>query len=422
MGFVNFLEIVRKLFVDLDQMDVVGKFGNLLTQGVYSVAIPFHPFGGAIDIIVVRQQDGSFRSTPWYVRFGKFQGVLKGAEKIVRIDVNGIESNFHMYLDNSGEAYFIREAFSGKNSEANEAMNDSDIVDGMQVESSLDIDKNDKKDDTRENEGSNSNVVESVDEHSSHDGSVVLSDYGSSRYENLDIEHLMESDNLNSDVVLVSVDGHIITAPISSMDNTEDLQLSTPQFHLGPGEGATFREENVEFTSGEAPWAADYFSDIEASTPRVAFGNVSTLKNDNSASRLEVCKEDEEIKENDEDQQEKSPQSHLAADEAEDGYLGELRENSCRVIDLDQKDNIVLIEKNLGDKDDSGSQEIVDHTVDNDKIPEKDIDIVVGGERMGNSPGVASKDEYSKIETVEIKKLFSCDDMKSVSSPSKDSK
>ncbi|KAM7464110.1 hypothetical protein LguiA_032231 [Lonicera macranthoides] len=356
-------------------MDVVGKFGNLLTQGVYSVAIPFHPFGGAIDIFVVQQQDGSFRSTPWYVRFGKFQGVLKGAEKIVRIDVNGVESNFHMYLDNSGEAYFIRGAFSGKNTEGNEAMNDSDIVD-MQVESSLDIDKNDRKCDSRENEGSDSNVVESVDERSSHE-----------RYENLDIEHLMESDNLNLDVVLVSVDGHIITAPISSTDNTEDLQLSTPQFHLGPGEGATFREENAEFTSGEAPWAADYFSDIEASMPRVSFGNVSTLKNDNSASRLEVCREDEEIKENDKDQQEKSPQSRLAADVAEDGYVGESRENSCRVIDLDQKGNIVPIEKNLGDKDDSGSQEIVDHTVDNDKIPEKDIDILVGDERMGDSPG-----------------------------------
>ena len=90
-------------------MNVVGKVGSLITQGVYSVATPFHPFGGAVDVIVVQQQDGTFRCTPWYVRFGKFQGVLKGAEKIVRINVNGIEANFHMYLDNSGEAYFVKE-------------------------------------------------------------------------------------------------------------------------------------------------------------------------------------------------------------------------------------------------------------------------------------------------------------------------
>ncbi|KAL0347255.1 UNVERIFIED_CONTAM: Phosphatidate phosphatase PAH1 [Sesamum calycinum] len=92
-------------------MDVVGKVSSFITQGMYSVATPFHPFGGAVDIIVVKQQDGTFRSTPWYVRFGKFQGVLKGAEKVVRIEVNGVEANFNMYLDNSGEAYFVREVY-----------------------------------------------------------------------------------------------------------------------------------------------------------------------------------------------------------------------------------------------------------------------------------------------------------------------
>ena len=95
-------------------MNVVGKVGSLITQGVYSVATPFHPFGGAVDVIVVQQQDGTFRSTPWYVRFGKFQGVLKGAEKFVRINVNGVEANFHMYLDNSGEAYFLKEVDDDK--------------------------------------------------------------------------------------------------------------------------------------------------------------------------------------------------------------------------------------------------------------------------------------------------------------------
>ncbi|CDP06669.1 unnamed protein product [Coffea canephora] len=104
-------------------MNVVVKVGSLLTQGVYSVATPFHPFGGAVDIIAVQQQDGSFRSTPWYVRFGKFQGVLKGAEKVVRIEVNGIEANFHMYLDNSGEAYFVREVVSAEDDELNEFNN-----------------------------------------------------------------------------------------------------------------------------------------------------------------------------------------------------------------------------------------------------------------------------------------------------------
>ena len=39
---------------------------------------------GAIDVIVVEQEDGTFLSSPFHVRFGKL-GVLKAKEKIVRI-------------------------------------------------------------------------------------------------------------------------------------------------------------------------------------------------------------------------------------------------------------------------------------------------------------------------------------------------
>ncbi|PON79304.1 Lipin [Trema orientale] len=90
-------------------MNAVGRLGSYISRGVYTVSGPFHPFGGAVDIIVVEQQDGSFKSSPWYVRFGKFQGVLKTREKVVKICVNGVEANFHMYLDHKGEAYFLRE-------------------------------------------------------------------------------------------------------------------------------------------------------------------------------------------------------------------------------------------------------------------------------------------------------------------------
>ncbi|XP_072992572.1 phosphatidate phosphatase PAH2-like isoform X2 [Typha latifolia] len=91
-------------------MYAVGKLGSYITRGVYTVSGPFHPFGGAVDIIVVQQQDGTFKSSPWYVQFGKFQGVLKTKEKIVTISVNGVEAGFHMYLDHKGEAFFLIDA------------------------------------------------------------------------------------------------------------------------------------------------------------------------------------------------------------------------------------------------------------------------------------------------------------------------
>ncbi|KAK9756290.1 hypothetical protein RND81_01G087300 [Saponaria officinalis] len=90
-------------------MFAVGKLGSYISRGVYTVSGPFHPFGGAVDIVVVEQPDGTFKSSPWYVRFGKFQGVLKASEKVVSINVNGVDAGFNMCLDHKGEAFFLRE-------------------------------------------------------------------------------------------------------------------------------------------------------------------------------------------------------------------------------------------------------------------------------------------------------------------------
>ncbi|XP_024380614.1 phosphatidate phosphatase PAH1 isoform X1 [Physcomitrium patens] len=94
--------------------------GRFLSQGVYTVAGPFHPFGGAVDIVVVQQQDGSYKSSPWYVKFGKFQGVLKRSEKVVGIAVNDKAVKFHMYLDSTGEAYFLKDSEPDKDSSSSQ--------------------------------------------------------------------------------------------------------------------------------------------------------------------------------------------------------------------------------------------------------------------------------------------------------------
>ncbi|TKY57806.1 Phosphatidate phosphatase PAH2 [Spatholobus suberectus] len=91
-------------------MQAVGRLSSYITRGVYTVSGPFLPFGSAVDIVVVQQKDGSFKSSPWYVRFGKFQRVLKAEEKEkvkVHVSVNGVEPKFHMYLNHKGEAIFL---------------------------------------------------------------------------------------------------------------------------------------------------------------------------------------------------------------------------------------------------------------------------------------------------------------------------
>ncbi|CAL1262609.1 unnamed protein product [Larinioides sclopetarius] len=63
---------------------------------------------GAIDVIVVKQPDGSYVCSPFHVRFGKI-GVLRSKEKIVDIEVNGVPVDIHMKLGESGEAFFVEE-------------------------------------------------------------------------------------------------------------------------------------------------------------------------------------------------------------------------------------------------------------------------------------------------------------------------
>ncbi|GLT47873.1 hypothetical protein SLA2020_215320 [Shorea laevis] len=298
-------------------MNVVGRVGNLITQGVYSVATPFHPFGGAIDVIVVRQQDGTFRSTPWYVRFGKFQGVLKGAEKIVRIEVNDAEADFHMYLDNSGEAYFISEVDYSTGNET-----DGVRQGGGDKDNNFDADGNHNKsigDDCRlehsvsdpgvaqlrdqcessgaiclERSESDTRFYDFHDDQSSLEGSLSLSEYGSNRYDN---DCFGEAQGPESEVVLVSVDGHILTAPVlASEQHAENVQLNTPQFHLGPGKGTDFCEDNEEFSSGENEWAVDYITKLNSSTAKDESSDVYSVNDIPNALRheLHVCEGESE--------------------------------------------------------------------------------------------------------------------------------
>uniref|UniRef100_A0A8C6T1S5 Zgc:123305 n=1 Tax=Neogobius melanostomus TaxID=47308 RepID=A0A8C6T1S5_9GOBI len=63
---------------------------------------------GGIDVIVVRQPDGTYQCSPFHVRFGKL-GVLRSKEKVVDIQINGEPVDLHMKLGDNGEAFFVEE-------------------------------------------------------------------------------------------------------------------------------------------------------------------------------------------------------------------------------------------------------------------------------------------------------------------------
>ncbi|MGH0146739.1 UNVERIFIED_CONTAM: hypothetical protein FKN15_055399 [Acipenser sinensis] len=63
---------------------------------------------GCIDVIVVRQEDGTYQCSPFHVRFGKL-GVLHSKEKVIDIEINGEPVELHMKLGDNGEAFFVQE-------------------------------------------------------------------------------------------------------------------------------------------------------------------------------------------------------------------------------------------------------------------------------------------------------------------------
>ena len=63
---------------------------------------------GAIDVIVIEQEDGTLACSPFHVRFGKFS-LLRPLEKKVEFKVNGVKQNYAMKLGEGGEAFFVFE-------------------------------------------------------------------------------------------------------------------------------------------------------------------------------------------------------------------------------------------------------------------------------------------------------------------------
>lgn len=61
---------------------------------------------GAIDVIVVKQNDESYLCSPFHVRFGKL-GVLRTREKVVDIEINGEPIDIRMELNENGEGLFV---------------------------------------------------------------------------------------------------------------------------------------------------------------------------------------------------------------------------------------------------------------------------------------------------------------------------
>nr|XP_015799111.2 phosphatidate phosphatase LPIN1 isoform X2 [Nothobranchius furzeri] len=101
---------LSNLDTELQTMNYVGQLAGQVFVQVKELYRGLNPatLSGCIDVIVVRQPDGSLQCSPFHVRFGKM-GVLRSREKVVDIEINGEPVSLHMKLGENGEAFFVKE-------------------------------------------------------------------------------------------------------------------------------------------------------------------------------------------------------------------------------------------------------------------------------------------------------------------------
>ncbi|XP_059376488.1 phosphatidate phosphatase LPIN1-like isoform X2 [Carassius carassius] len=97
----------------IQTMNYVGQLAGQVFVQVKELYRGLNPatLSGCIDVIVVRQPDGTLQCSPFHVRFGKM-GVLRSREKVVDIEINGEPVSLQMKLGQNGEAFFVKETES----------------------------------------------------------------------------------------------------------------------------------------------------------------------------------------------------------------------------------------------------------------------------------------------------------------------
>ncbi|GAN03891.1 hypothetical protein MAM1_0050d03347 [Mucor ambiguus] len=149
-------------------MEYVGRLGSIFTS-VHNFYNEINPatLSGAIDIVVVEQEDGDLACSPFHVRFGKLS-VLMPQEKRVQIKVNGQVVPYVMKVGEAGEAFFVFET----EHEVPEEFQTSPIMEAVPEKSQedppyLDIgeskDKPEEKHDNQEAESSTTTTAPAVD-------------------------------------------------------------------------------------------------------------------------------------------------------------------------------------------------------------------------------------------------------------------
>ena len=216
---------------------------------------------GAIDVIVIEQEDGSLACSPFHVRFGKFS-LLRPYEKKVEFKVNNVKQNYSMKLGEGGEAFFVFETSDN----IPEALQTSPLVSPANSPSNLSTGQLtptnltepsylDITSETQKGETPNGSPRKSVTPNSIQDTAV-------SREPST---YTLDSKSAPTDTLSGSwPDSRLGLPPSLQRSASEELIAVTTRDHLSPSNAITFRKEAT------APLPNNPFLDTPLEPPKPA--------------------------------------------------------------------------------------------------------------------------------------------------------
>ncbi|CAO3598385.1 unnamed protein product [Absidia cylindrospora] len=223
-------------------MEYVGKLGSLFTS-VSSFYNDINPatLSGAVDIVVVEQEDGDLACSPFHVRFGKLS-LLMPQEKKIEIKVNGQVVPYLMKVGEAGESFFVFET----DHEVPEEFQTSPIV-GAVNENKTDeeppfLDIGESKSDDKEKQSPSSDNATKDPFEEEHDTHMKLPLPAELQSPKMIIEEQMDKVVTNMEPYATTTSA--ITDPLNQL--TLDTTTATPQNDVYPmDDGSTLLERVI---------------------------------------------------------------------------------------------------------------------------------------------------------------------------------
>ncbi|XP_047430037.1 phosphatidate phosphatase LPIN1 isoform X2 [Mugil cephalus] len=224
-------------------MNYVGQLAGQVFVQVKELYRGLNPatLSGCIDVIVVRQPDGTLQCSPFHVRFGKM-GVLRSREKVVDMEINGEPVDLHMKLGDKGEAFFVQETENDQEVVPSYLATSPILSDGGALMSSSVMGKS---------SGSNVQTLGSMGSSGDNGGGLMKKRRKRRRKARTDSVRREESGDYSADEDMFTID--ISSDDGGEMESSRSRDVLRDEAAVGPA-GGSFKQTGI-YTLSDGEWS-----------------------------------------------------------------------------------------------------------------------------------------------------------------------